>query len=189
MRIQKLHNLKKIKDVYNFDFTLSDKLVREDSYDKGRKVLSEWKDQSESLCVSVNYEDILDENSNLIGTLKKILWYNENNEAVLFKVMRKKFFATIAGTELHNRRKRAIDYLKHRGVELNIKDKVDTLFLYYKDSLYDYIENNTTSFDSAIRNESDPEIIKILDYKPDISNGVDLELNPTIREHILSQLN
>lgn len=131
----------------------------------------------------------MDENGYLVGINMKIEWYDENDNAVLFKNVYNSLPISSASEEIRNRRKRQINYLQEAGVRMGVKQYIDMLFGYYSaqvvggktlNYLNNYIENGSKEFENAIKAESNQQILAIL--------NATLPDGETVKDSILKQI-
>ena len=163
----------------------------EPEFIKGRKIKTDFYSTSDKddIVVRQSYTDVFDENGFLVGIDMKIEWFDEMGNPALFKAVQNSLPFSSASDEIRSRRKRQINYLQEAGVRLGVKQYIDLLFNFYStvfignktvNFLNNYIENGSKEFENAIKNESNPQILAILNAKlPD---------GETIKDSILKQL-
>lgn len=162
----------------------------EPEFTKGVKIKTDfYMNDKDNVVVSQKYNDILDENGYLVGINMKIEWYDENDNAVLFKNVYNSLPISSASEEIRNRRKRQINYLQEAGVRMGVKQYIDMLFGYYSaqvvggktlNYLNNYIENGSKEFENAIKAESNQQILAIL--------NATLPDGETVKDSILKQI-
>ena len=163
---------------------------KEPEFSKGKKLKTDFViTGTEDVCISQIYEDRFDENGNLVGTNMRIEWYDDKNNAVLFKNVYTPLSIQEASETITSRRKRQINYLQEAGKRMGVKQYIDMLFVYYSaqviggktvNLINSYIENGSKNFQNAINNESNIQILQIL--------GAKLPDNKTVKESILYQI-
>lgn len=157
---------------------------------KGVKIKTDFYcDEKDNVVVRQTYTDVLDENGFLVGINMKIEWLDEMGNPALFKTVTNSLPISSASEEIRNRRKRQINYLQEAGTRLGVKQYIDMLFGFYSakvisgktlNFLNNYIENGSKEFESAIKSETDEQILAILNAKlPD---------DITVKDSILNQI-
>jgi hypothetical protein len=169
-----------IDDVYNFDFSII--LAKDEAIiHKGKKIQQDYVDKNGDVIVSKYYQDVIGDriifgeisSNRLIGLQIKIIWWTENNEIGLEKIVEvKKFSRQEEGERLKNYRARQIDNLKGLAMGTDAEPVVDAIYEYYDSDIYKYINHGTGEFLSSLTYETDPtinyylgiEIPKIITY-------------------------
>lgn len=169
-------------DLTDKDFTITKQLtVNELDFDKGRevgKIYSLTRDP-QITAISENYEDVRKDGF-LIGIKETYNWYNYDGTIFATKENIKSLGITRAEEKEKDRRSRQITYLQGAGKRLGKKEQIDKLFNHYESQINSYKGNGGTVFLDAINEETNGEIIKILDQI--LADG------GTIREAILNQI-
>ena len=163
----------------------------EPEFIKGRKIKTDFysTNDKDDIVVRQSYTDVFDENGFLVGIDMKIEWFDEMGNPALFKTVQNSLPISSASEEIRSRRKRQINYLQEAGVRMGVKQYIDLLFNFYYtviignktvNFLNNYIENGSKEFENAIKNESNPQILAILNAKlPD---------GETVKDSILKQI-
>lgn len=162
----------------------------ESEFVKGKKIKTDfYSDNEDNIVVRQSYTDIFDDNGFLIGINMKIEWFDEMGNPALFKTVQNSLPISSASEEIRGRRKRQINYLQEVGVRMGVKQYIDLLFNFYStvvvggktvNFLNTYIENGSKEFENAVKNESNPQILAILNAKlPD---------GETVKDSILKQI-
>lgn len=163
----------------------------EPEFIKGRKIKTDFysTNDKDDIVVRQSYTDVFDENGFLVGIDMKIEWFDEMGNPALFKTVQNSLPISSASEEIRSRRKRQINYLQEASVRLGVKQYIDLLFGYYSaqvvggktlNFLNNYIENGSKEFESAIKAETNAQILAIL--------GAKLPDGETAKDSILKQI-
>ncbi len=110
-------------------------------------------------------------------------WYNEDESIAFSKTTVNPFSAKDAAKKLKDIRETQILYLQNPEAEYvnpTVKEYIDILFNHYKSEVSDYILSGNNTFLNAINNETNEQILQIL-------NAV-LADGKTVKESILYQI-
>jgi hypothetical protein len=104
--------------------------------------------------------------NSLLGVKVKIEWYKKDNSLDSnIKIIKSWFTREQAGEYLVKRRSRNINNLKGLAKNTTADSYIITIFDHYKEELNEYIETGADTFKNAIINETDQNIISILNIE------------------------
>lgn len=186
-------------EIMTTDITILNGIVKgEPVYQKGVKISSSYyldKAQTD-LAIKKIFTDEYDENGFLIGLNMTIEWYDTLDNIGLSKDVYIPLSVSESASIISKRRKRAINYLQEAGVRLGVSQYIDLLFTHYSAYLVDgvtynfinnFIENGTKEFENAVLNETNEQILGILNFtieppSAEYPNGV------KVKDSILQQI-
>ncbi len=143
-----------------------------------------WQDDGFTNCPAVErLYSLVWENDILAAEQVIMNWYNEDESIAFSKTTVNPFSAKDAAKKLKDIRETQILYLQNPEAEYvnpTVKEYIDVLFGHYKSEVSDYILSGNDAFLNAINNETNEQILQIL-------NAV-LADGKTVKESILYQI-
>lgn len=174
------------------DITILNGIVKGNPiYEKGRKTLSPYYlDEAQTdIAIDKTFEDVYNEEGFLIAIRMVIRWYDVMGHVSLTKPVYIPLSINETASIIKERRQRQIAFLQEAGIRMGVKQYIDMLFNYYSNLLQGeitvnlinrYIENGSKDFENALKAETNPGILQIL-------NSV-LPDNETVKDSILRQI-
>lgn len=158
------------------DITILNGIVKgEPTYEKGRKAQMGYflDKQQTQLAIQKTFSDEVDENGFLIGLNVLMKWFDKYENPVLTKSIYIPFSMSESAEIKTKRRKRIINYLQEAGARLGVKQYIDLLFNHYsnfqesggtKNLINSFVENGSIELQQAVMNETDQEVLQILNH-------------------------
>jgi len=195
LKISDLLKSKPDMDYKDFDFTLILAAVNS-NYEKGRKFERYYSKalDNDDLYVKKTYSDIIGDriingitvSDMLLGIEIKIEWYKYNDTLDSDnKIIQSWFTREQAGEYLMKRRRRNINNLRGLVDKTPAEPYVIALFDFYKGLVEDYIEMATDDLKNVMLNETNPDILNILNLS---FYSTLLDREETLGNIIISQL-
>lgn len=169
-----------VQDPTRIDFTIIGLRKETPKYDKGRKTSCQYfHPESGKLAVEKTFSDIL-EGGDLSAIEILFTWYDNRGEVKIAKVERAITFNKYSAmTENRKRRSRAVDYLVAGSVGTPLESYVAMIFDHYQTQIQNFVATGSDSFQSAIVNETNPQIKALLGIQvaPQTHPGYTLQMS------------
>ncbi len=171
------------------DVDMLENMFNHKKYTRGYKVYSRWFNDSNFVngttvpSVERLYSLVFNNEGVVTGEQVMMRWYKKSGDVAFSKTIIENLSAKDVAKKLKEIREIRILYLQNPESEYineTMRQYIDMLFNHYKQEVLEYILNDSNTFENAILNESNPQILGIL--------GAVLPDGKTVKESILYQI-